>query len=45
MNQWWNLDINETAEALASDLSNGLSSLEAANRLEKYGLDKLAKKR
>ena len=45
MNQWWHLDIHEAAEALASDLSDGLSSLEAANRLEKYDLDKLAKKR
>jgi hypothetical protein len=41
MNQWWQLDVKEILGSLSSDLTNGLSVCEAAERLEKYGTNEL----
>ena len=41
MSQWWQLDINETLRSLSGDLINGLSTIEAEERLKKYGSNEL----
>jgi len=41
MKQWWQLDIKEAVGSLSSDLTNGLSFNEAAERLKKYGPNEL----
>src|SRR3989338_8082154 len=42
---YWQLGINDVAKELAVDLSGGLSSKEAAARLEKYGPNQLKEKK
>ena len=37
MKNWWHLDIHETAQALETDLSNGLPGDQAQFRLTRYG--------
>ena len=39
------LTVEQTANALATDVENGLSSEEAQRRLEKYGPNKLQEKK
>ena len=39
---WYGLEVEETAEGLGTSLSSGLSEQEAARRLEQYGLNELA---
>jgi len=44
MNDWYRLEISETAHALKTDLHNGLSSEEAAQRLRKHGVNELVER-
>ncbi len=41
MKPWWQLEVKETVDALSSDLTNGLSAGEAAERFKKYGPNEL----
>ncbi len=41
MDSWWHQDVEHTAKELGTDLSSGLSSSEAAARLERYGRNQL----
>ena len=41
MARWWHLDVERMAKELETDLSSGLSSGEAAGRIEKYGRNQL----
>ncbi|HGE69949.1 TPA: cation-translocating P-type ATPase, partial [Candidatus Poribacteria bacterium] len=45
MRNWWQLDIQEIISSLETDLTNGLSSSEAEDRLEKYGPNQLKEKK
>lgn len=45
MEKWWQIDIKNVAQSLATDLSQGLSSKEAVFRLEEYGPNQLKEKR
>ena len=45
MRNWWQLDIQEIISSLETDLTNGLSSSEAKDRLEKYGPNQLKEKK
>ena len=44
MKDWYRLDITETAQALKTDLRNGLPSDDAAHRLRKYGANELVER-
>jgi Ca2+-transporting ATPase len=44
MNDWYRLEISETAQALKTDLHNGLSSEDAAQRLRKHGANELVER-
>jgi len=41
MKQWWQLDVKEILCSFSSDLTNGLSVSEAAERFKKYGPNEL----
>jgi Ca2+-transporting ATPase len=41
MKQWWQLNVTESLGSLSSDVINGLSASEAAERLTKYGPNEL----
>ncbi|MFH0790790.1 MAG: calcium-transporting P-type ATPase, PMR1-type [Candidatus Omnitrophota bacterium] len=45
MKNWWQLDIKEVEGALNTDLSGGISSEEAVERLKKYGPNQLKEKK
>lgn len=45
MNNFWLLDVSQTAQLLESDLDKGLSFREAGSRLEKYGPNQLEEKK
>ncbi len=42
---WWNLDIQDIAEKLETDLTKGLSDHEAKIRLEKFGRNQIEEKK
>ena len=44
MTDWYRLEITETAEAFGTDLHNGLSSDNAAQRLRKHGVNELVER-
>ncbi len=41
MESWWQLDVERVAKELGTSVSSGLSSAEAAARIEKYGRNQL----
>jgi Ca2+-transporting ATPase len=45
MTQWWQLNTQETAKNLGADLSAGLSTKEAGDRLSRYGHNQLEEKK
>ena len=45
MTKWWQIDIPEIEKSLNTNLSAGLSSNEAKNRLAKYGANQLKEKK
>jgi Ca2+-transporting ATPase len=45
MTQWWQLDTQETAKNLGTDLSAGLNAREAAAKLGQYGPNRLEEKK
>ncbi len=45
MENYWQLNIQELEKTLTSDLSRGLSSFEANERLKKYGFNQLVEKK
>lgn len=45
MKNWWHLSIDETVSSLKSDLSKGISSEEARQRIIKYGPNQLKEKK
>lgn len=45
MTQWWQIDAEATARNLGTDLSAGLNTMEAAERLTQYGLNRLEEKK
>ncbi|MCF7899194.1 cation-translocating P-type ATPase [Candidatus Babeliales bacterium] len=42
---WWNLSIKEIVQILKTDIKEGLTSEQASERLEEYGLNKLPEKK
>src|SRR3989338_5138893 len=45
MAKWWQIEIKEVENSLSSDLTNGLTSIEAGIRREKYGPNQLKEKK
>lgn len=45
MTQWWQIGVEQISENLGTDLSNGLTSQEATDRLTKYGPNQLEEKK
>jgi len=41
MESWWQLDVERAAKELGTSLTSGLSSSDAAARIEKYGRNQL----
>ena len=45
MTQWWQIDVEAIAKELGTDISAGLSEKEAADRLTRYGPNRLEEKK